>query len=210
MKSINVYFDKVYCINLTKRLDRLTSATQEFQKNNIIFERYPAIDGNQLQPNNYMKLGEFGCLLSHVSVLRNAKENEYEKILITEDDIEFSENFTDRFFEYIKDLPDDWDMFYLGANHALCNKYETNPPIHISNNIYKVNHAYAAHAYAVNMKCYNLVYKNLIEFKHPVDVVYSKIQSKLNVYLFRPHLAWQKPGYSDIMNSDVNYNFLKN
>ena len=39
--------------------------------------------------------------------------------------------------------------------------------------------------------------------------MYSKIQKNLEVYVFRPHLAWQSEGYSDILETNVDYSFLK-
>ena len=49
------YFDKVYCINLDRRLDRWIKVSEIFKKNRFTnIERFPAIDGKDL--NNTTKL----------------------------------------------------------------------------------------------------------------------------------------------------------
>jgi len=149
-----------------------------------------------------------GCIKSHLNILLYCQKNNIKNVLITEDDVEFCQNFNDKFFQYSKELPN-WDMLYFGANHALCNPYESNPPIKITDHVYKVMHAYSTHAYAVNSSCYQYLIDRISKMTHPLDVIYSHIQKNLNVYLFRPHLAWQSEGYSDIIETNVDYSFLK-
>jgi glycosyl transferase family 25 len=209
MKTLNDYFDKIYCINLDRRKDRWNTVKTQFEKHNIEVLRFDAIDGKNLNPNPYLSLGALGCLISHLSILKDAYENNFDKILITEDDVEFCDNLNFKFFQYENQLPK-WDILYFGANHALCNSYEPNPPIKISENIYKVEHAYALHCYCVNKSCYKTLIETISRMDSPVDVIISKIQKELNVYVFRPHLAWQSSGYSDIMETNVDYSFLKN
>jgi glycosyl transferase, family 25 len=209
MKTLNDYFEKIYCINLTKRSERWESAKKQFLNNNITTTRYEAIDGNQYDLVNNLKPGELGCLLSHLNILKECQKNNIENVLITEDDVEFCEDLNEKFFHYQKELPE-WDILYLGANHALCNPYESNPPIKITEHVYKVIHAYSTHAYAVNKSCYQYLIDHISSMTNSLDVMYSKIQKELKVYLFRPHLAWQSDGYSDIMEKNVDYSFLKN
>jgi glycosyl transferase family 25 len=209
MKTLNDYFDKIYCINLDRRKDRWDTVKTQFQKHNIEVLRFNAIDGKNLNPNPYLSPGALGCLMSHLSILKDAYENDFDKILITEDDVEFCDDLNLKFFEYEKKLPK-WDILYFGANHALCNPYESNPPIKISENIYKVKHAYALHSYSVNKSCYEKLIECISKMDAPIDVIISRIQKELDVYLFRPHLAWQSSGYSDIMETNVDYSFLKN
>lgn len=208
MNTLNDYFEKIYCINLAKRTERWESVKKQFLNNNITAIRYEAIDGNQYNSVNNLKLGELGCLLSHLNILTECQKNNTENVLITEDDVEFCENFNSKFFEYILELSN-WDMLYLGANHALCNPYENNPPIKVTEHMYKVLHAYSTHAYAVNKSCYQYLIDHISKLTNPLDVMYSTIQKNLEVYIFRPHLAWQSEGYSDILEANVNYSFLK-
>jgi glycosyl transferase family 25 len=209
MNTLNDYFEKIYCVNLAKRHERWESAKQQFYRNNIVVERYDAVDGKLIQNTSRLKPGELGCLLSHLNILRECQKNNIKNVLIIEDDVQFCDELNEKFSSYINEVPE-WDILYLGANHALCNPYESNPPIKVSDHVYKVLHAYSTHAYAVNNGCYQYLIDNISKMTHPLDVMYSKIQRNLNVYLFRPHLAWQSNGYSDIMETNVDYSFLKN
>ena len=208
MNNLNDYFERIYCINLAKRSERWESVKKQFLNNNITAIRYEAIDGNKYDSVNGLKPGELGCLLSHLYILKECQKNNIENLLITEDDVQFCEDFNFKFFEYIKELPK-WDMLYLGANHALCNPYESNPPIKVTEHVYRVIHAYSTHAYAVNKSCYQYLIDHISNLTNPLDVMYSKIQKNLEVYIFRPHLAWQSEGYSDILEKTVDYSFLK-
>ena len=208
MNNLNDYFERIYCINLAKRSERWESVKKQFLNNNITAIRYEAIDGNKYDSVNGLKPGELGCLLSHLNILKECQKNNIENLLITEDDVQFCEDFNFKFFEYIKELPK-WDMLYLGANHALCNPYESNPPIKVTEHVYRVIHAYSTHAYAVNKSCYQYLIDHISNLTNPLDVMYSKIQKNLEVYIFRPHLAWQSEGYSDILETNVDYSFLK-
>lgn len=209
MTTVNDYFEKIYCVNLAKRPERWESAKKQFSKHNIHVERYDAVDGKTIGNIPTLKPGELGCLISHLDILMNCQKNNIKNVLITEDDVQFCENFNSKFSQYLKELPE-WDMLYFGANHALCNPYESNPPIKITDHVYRILHAYSTHAYAVNSTCYQYLIDHLSKMTHPLDVMYSRIQRDLKVYLFRPHLAWQSEGYSDIMETNVDYSFLKN
>lgn len=208
MITLNNYFEKIYCINLERRKDRWESVKNEFIKNEIIVEKYNAIDGKIITNSSQLKDGEVGCLLSHLNILIDCQKNKVKNVLILEDDVQFCDDLNVKFSQYIKELPD-WDMLYFGANHALCNPYENNPPIKITNHIYRILHAYSTHAYAVNQNSYQYLIDNISKMMYPLDVTYSRIQKDLRVYLFRPHLAWQSEGYSDIMEVNVDYSFLK-
>lgn len=206
---INRYFDKIYCVNLRRRTSRWEKSLEEFQKHNLFVKRFNAVDGNTHPKHPVLKPGEVGCLLSHLNIIKKSKESGFKKVLIFEDDVEFSDNLVESFREYLKELPLNWDMLYFGANHALCNPYESNPPIQITEHVYKVVHAYSTHAYAINETAYDRIISHIEKMTNPLDVMYSQIQKELNVYLFRPHLAWQRNGYSDIIGKEVDYSFLK-
>lgn len=208
LSILNDYFDEIYCINLNKRPDRWETVQREFSKHHLGVTRFPAIDGDLMYKNPNLKPGEFGCLLSHRSILEIAYSKKHKNILILEDDVEFHEDLNKKFSCFISQVPT-WDLLYFGANHSLCNSYETIEPIKVSDNVYQLNHGYALHAYAVNLECYASLMSGLTKMNQPIDVLYSNLHKTLKCFVFRPHLAWQRPGYSDIMKSQVNYDFLK-
>ena len=65
-----------YVINLERRSDRLESITNEMNYIGWEFELFNAVDTNS----------HVGCSLSHIEILKIAKERNYESVLIIEDD----------------------------------------------------------------------------------------------------------------------------
>ena len=203
-QSINEYFDNIYCINLDRRPDRWDEIKSEIDKNGLIVERVLGVDGN---PNNIEKNpgvleGDVGCTLSHYNIILDAKKRGLEKVLVLEDDAIFIDDLNVKFEEFIKQLPDDWDMVYFGGNHQI-------PLIPITENIFKVTKTWTTHAYAIRNTLFDVVIDLHGQGKKQVDVYYADIQPRFNCYVFKPHLAWQRDGFSDIRNAHMSYPFLK-
>lgn len=201
---INEYFDNIYCVNLDRRPDRWEQVKSEIDKHGLIVERFSAVDGN---PNNIEKEpgildGEIGCTLSHYNIILDAKKRGFDKILVLEDDVVFVDDLNAKFEEFIKQLPEDWDMVYFGGNHQL-------PITPVNNNIFKITKTWTTHAYAIKSNLFDVVAELHRQCKKQVDVYYAEIQPKYNCYVFKPHLAWQRDGFSDIRNSHMSYPFLK-
>lgn len=141
-----IFFNKVECINLDSRPDRwnmcLTLAN-EYEINN--FNRFKAIEC--FGPIDKLKLNRLGCALSFYEILTQARANNLRNVLIFEDDFFFLFNKQDTFLKLQKslsDLPDNWDMFYLGAN---VHDGHISPPISkFSDNLIKLESAYALHS----------------------------------------------------------------
>jgi hypothetical protein len=189
--TINSVFDKVYCINLDKRTDRWESAQTEFEKNGIIVERVSAIEG-----------GANGLLETNKKIFQDAIENNYESILILEDDVEFIDNLQEKFSDAYPNVPQHWNMLYFGGNHVF------GQPVPINDYVSVPQKTLASHAIAYKKNAYQKMLDILIT-NEPVDVIFSNNLIYFNAFLFFPHLAWQKPGHSDIMNYYVNYDFLR-
>jgi len=201
--NINSYFNKAYCINLDERKDRWLSASAEFQKHSLKVERYSAIKGN---PNNIpakVSDGCVGCILSHLNIIKDAKKNKYSQVAVFEDDVIFADDLNKQFIEFYKQVPKDWDMVYFGGNH---NNTTLNK---ISTNVAKVTNTYTTHAYLIKDTIYDAVINLFAKPTHEADVLYAMIQKKFNCYVLVPHLAWQADGYSDILNQEIEYGFLK-
>lgn len=200
MKTLNDYFEKIYCINLDKRPDRWELVQKEFDKHEINVTRYSAVDGQTLTIpiTPFETMGQLGCLLSQLDVITKAKHDNLSSVLIMEDDVVFCDNFNEQLKLKMESLPVDWNMLFFGANHII-------PPIKINEHIGRLQRAYSAHCYAINSNVYDLILKGLERLKEPLDVTYANIQPFINAYVVNPHLVWQRPGYSDICENDVDY-----
>ena len=124
---------KTFVINLERRKDRLEkfmnkNGEQLKQLNPEIFK---AVDGSRLKPTNKLlklfetsdfqsRVGLVGCACSHIMLWLNClKSNEYDTMLILEDDCELAPNFTLKLQNVLQQAPfisdkPIWDIIYLG------------------------------------------------------------------------------------------------
>jgi GR25 family glycosyltransferase involved in LPS biosynthesis len=210
MITLNDYYQNIFCINLDRRTDRWSECIDEFKKHNLQVQRFSAVDGNDLRSLPGLTKGNVGAIYSHRAVIQHAKDSNFENILILEDDIEFHDDMNKLFSEYIKELPSDWDMLFFGANHSQNNVWMVDPLIQVTDHVYKIIRSYANHCYVVKHTAYDKLIDALSRKDKPNDVLVSDVQKELNCYLFRPHLAWQRPSYSDLQEEFADYSFLKN
>ena len=103
---------KVIYINLNKRTDRKEKIEKELNDFGLDYERFEAIE------TPIPGFGTVGCGLSHLAVLKLAKERNYENVLILEDDFTFlvsKEEFQYQLTEFFK-LKLDYDTCFLAYN----------------------------------------------------------------------------------------------
>jgi hypothetical protein len=201
---INDYFNRVFCVNLDRRTDKWELCEKEFAKHNLTVTRLSAIDGNTVPYEGRLPAGAVGNAMSHARILRIAKEENLQSVLIFEDDVEFVERLQDKFNLWVNQLPKDWQLLYLGGNHNWVHDIPLCAP-----NLMKITNTYATHAYAVRNTLFDLVIERLEALSTEGDVIMAEIQKVSNSYCFRPHLAYQRPGISDVFNVYVDYSFLK-
>lgn len=201
--DINEYFDKIYCINLDRRLDRWIKTVEQFKYFNIRVERFSAIDGDVLNfeqeglISDLSDLGlienknALGCLLSHLKVIEDAKKKNYKKILIFEDDILISKEFKDRIKE-CKNI--NWSILYLGASQFNWDN------IDLSSKFYECENTLGTFAYAIDHELFDEVIETLKNSKKSVDNSMAEIQSrhKKKCLTYFPNIV-----ISDVNDSDI-------
>lgn len=197
------YFDEALCINLLKRDDRWEQFIKEADTHSLSIGFWSAIDGNKLDYAGPLKKGIIGCAMSHRNIIQSAQEAGLKSILILEDDVEFDPELNEKFTEWIKEVPDDWDMLYLGGNH------NAKTITKCSDHLMRCTNTYTTHAYAVKNTIYDLILDHLQNIDKELDIIYADIQKQCNAYCFTPRLAWQREGYSDVLDQNVNYGFLR-
>ena len=99
-----------FYINLESRPDRQIYVEEELKKIGIKADRFNAIK----LPN-----GALGCSMSHLKCIEMAKENDWDHILIVEDDIHFLNhdlfmNQINKFFSLHKN----WDVVLIAGNNV--------------------------------------------------------------------------------------------
>jgi GR25 family glycosyltransferase involved in LPS biosynthesis len=204
---LDEFFDHIYCINLDRREDRWQESLEEFLKNDIKdVERFSATDGTLIPRDGYpgnMKSGDIGSLLTHQRIFADAIENDYNNFLLVEDDVQFIENFSNLFSEAINDLPEDWQIFYLGGNHNL------GSPSPITERIALANRTLATHSISFKKEIYFDVL-NLLNSNEPNDVTYANNLYRFKSFVCYPPLSWQRPSWSDVENTYADHVHLRN
>ncbi|WP_416670001.1 glycosyltransferase family 25 protein [Egbenema bharatensis] len=112
------FFDKAYIINLPERFDRREAMKQELKRlgsvespEKVIF--FPAI--KPADRGKFPSVGSRGCFLSHLEVLREAKKQKLNNLLIMEDDLSFTRFLIEQQNAIVNELQQlDWDFAYLG------------------------------------------------------------------------------------------------
>ena len=107
--------------------------------------------------------------------------------------------------EMVADLPDNWDVFYFGAV-----AHFSTP--HMGGNVYKVREAYLDHAVGYNKRIFQKFVDELKKMGVPCDAAMVKVYygdraenlSDHNAYYIKPGIAYQRAGYSNNDNAEVD------
>lgn len=205
MENFTNKFDKIYCVNLTRRPDRWDEVQKEFERVGLSgIERYEAIDGSTYDwshVNSHLLVGELGLIETHINIIKDAIENKYDSVLIFEDDVLFTNEFSN-VDAYMDALPSDWEMLYIGGNHGY-----GRPPYLINDKILRLNRTYTTHAIALKSSLFETVLAITEKRGKQIDVYYADLHETNNVYGFYPNLAIQRTDFSDIQNRLVSYSF---
>lgn len=175
---------KTKIINLAKRADRWEAVQLEVQKFGIIdYERFDAIEGGYMGFNRSV---------------HKALEGESE-LLLLEDDCVFDATMETMFLAK-SELPDDWDLMYLGANlKSKVNQY--------SEHLYTLTDAWTSHAILYSDKGAKWCYEN---FDPEEGAIYDEwlrtiAQRRLKCFVMFPMIAFQADGWSDIWGANAVY-----
>jgi len=201
MNYINNYIEKVVYINLAKRGDRRDHMEKLLAEYDIAADRFEAIE----HPN-----GLYGCGLSHLEVLKMARDNGWRNVLILEDDIVF--NVSSQSFE--KNIE---RLFVEGPEFDVCMldiNLQRSKPV-VQDWLIRVLYAHCAGAYIVQGHYYQAII-DLYEWGLPLllqtgmhwiyanDAVWERLQEMDWWITFREQICEQMGGYSDTKNMVVS------
>lgn len=132
--SLNTFFDHIYIVTLPRAKDRQAliavnlkglnfSFFEGFDKNDFIV---PELIANGVfdkeksskvhRYNKKMTPGQIGCAWSHRAIYQDIIANNYNKVLILEDDV-YTNTDVNRLFDLmITELPKNWELLYLDYN----------------------------------------------------------------------------------------------
>jgi hypothetical protein len=166
--------------------------------------RIPAVDGQAAPapPHWSGTPGAYGCLLSHLRAVREARELGAHAVLVFEDDVAFDERLRENFRTYFAQVPDDWDMLHFGVLHL-------DEPRAVSENVRRISRAYSTYAYAMRRTVFDAFIELNSRSGDAVDINNHSLQSKYACYCFTPHLAWVEDDGSDVQERQKNHWYLR-
>jgi GR25 family glycosyltransferase involved in LPS biosynthesis len=231
----------VYLINLGKRNDRLEKCSKMLNTQHINFNRFSAIapDLSKIKDDilwnrssrNFCRrdrrrrkdkytIGALGCKMSHYYVIKKAKENNLDYVIILEDDIIFNQNYLDN----KKDIDDNilklineqhqWDVIYIGGN-CLRGKYKQNRNKYsfrsyeeeeidklsvINKYCIKVDAVNTTLGYIVNKSMFDQLLNKIPNSGLEIDTFYNQNLLNNKVYKINPEIFYQNFNDSDICN----------
>jgi glycosyl transferase family 25 len=108
----------IVVINLPFRSDRRSEFAAQLEHLGLSFDQpqvriFEAIRPDA--PDGFPSIGARGCFFSHLGILREAVATGQDRILICEDDLDFTPNFLSQLPDLIASLKaDNWSIFYGG------------------------------------------------------------------------------------------------
>jgi len=201
MDSIEDVKHAVY-INLKSRPDRKEHVEQQMKNIGVNAQRFNAIQ---------LENGAVGCSMSHLKCLEIAKKNDWDHVMIVEDDILFLnpglfKNQLNKFLQKHKEF----DVLLIAGNNL--------PPYQkIDDSCIKVFRCQTTTGYIVRKHYYETLIANMREgikllvsnpahhVLYAVDKYWFKLQEKDSWYLITPLSVTQREDYSDIEKRQTNY-----
>lgn len=201
MNSISDIKHALY-INLKSRTDRKQHAESQLKTIGVTAARFDAVK---------LTNGALGCSMSHLKCLELAKKNNWEHVLIVEDDITFlnPELFKIQFTAFLSKHKE-YDVILIAGNNM--------PPYEsIDQTCVKVSTCQTTTGYLVMSHYYDTLIENyrngilkLINSPenhqfYAIDKYWFELQRKDKWYLIIPLTVTQQEGYSDIEKRPTNY-----
>ena len=209
---MSAVFDMIYYINMDKDVDRNENMIKLFK--DLKLDTYTRIKGEKVDYRDYDEStyrnfnkrdekylnGALGCRLSHINLVKHAKENNYERILVLEDDVwvdpalDLNQMLTLNYWNIINS-----DMCYFGGMVEQ----------HMRNQIV------CTHAFSLNQRTYDDILNMCDASGMEVDNFYAKVlqhmsrndrpQGKYTINQVFPFNAFQQNSefQSNIQNKEL-------
>lgn len=193
-----------FFINLERRGDRREQFEKEASRMGIEVERFQAIAH---------QVPAIGCLMSHLAVMKLARERNYERVCIFEDDFEFVVS-KEEFNTTLAAIPEDFDVVMLG--------WYLNESAPYNGVFGKVLSATTTSGYIVNRKFYDTIINNFeaalslfvsnlrawnVIALYSADQYWLRIQSTAKWLHTLKRIGKQRAGHSDIVGGYVAYDY---
>jgi len=195
-----------FYINLESRPDRKQHVEEQLKQIGI----QNATRFNAIQTAN----GAIGCSLSHLKCLELAKQNNYDHILIVEDDIQFLNPplFVNQLNHFLTNHTT-WDVVLVAGNNIPPYKVIDDSCVQISKCQTTTGYMVQKHYYDTLMHNIKTGIQKLMKepekhIMYAIDKYWFQLQGKDSWYLITPLTVTQREDYSNIEKKHTNYTSL--
>ena len=189
-----------YCLNLDKNPGRWQKCIPEFIKVGIDYVDQIVTHADEGDAR-YLSFNK-----AHYDAIKRGYDTG-EPFCIFEDDIAFDDIFWKRIEEASHQLPENWDLLYLGANITGSDTMQWQMPMKATSNLCRLFNAWMTHAIVYSNAGAKWVLDNFNPDTFPVYDEWLRVNAMPNreVYITNPMICYQVPGYSDVSLSEVAY-----
>ena len=147
------YFKNIWCISAFPK-ESLKNVLGIEKHKNLDIQMFKAVapeQHNRLFPS----IGQQGCSYSHYSVVKMAKENNWDNVMVLEDDVIFHKLFNRYMNAAMEELKEiDWDIFYAHCNNTAYVKFKI---LKAYETIQQVTSVSYMHCWCFNKRMYDTV-----------------------------------------------------
>lgn len=117
---LNQQFEKIFIITSYATSDRIESISEKLRKDNIIAEFIVSPKNRHFgsfinEPSSiHVVPAAYSLYCSMESIFLLAKMHKYDNMLVFEDDVFFSDNYDIIVYNFMQDVPIDWNILNLG------------------------------------------------------------------------------------------------
>lgn len=155
---------KIYIVHYDKLIERKKNMIEQLNKYNFDYEFISNYGKENLTQNDKKKFknlsdGEISVCLHHIECFKKIFDSEeYDYALIFEDDVILDEHFDSYLNKYINDLPENWDMLFIGDG---CNMHINSELLVKDKFIYKHNTTRCLDSYLITKKCCKIILEKM-------------------------------------------------
>jgi hypothetical protein len=147
--------------------------------------------------------GYKGCFMSHQKCIQYAKDNNFESIIVAEDDLLPAQDFENKLNDIINFLntKKDWFIYLGGATFGyreVVNKY------HNDLNLWLIREAHATHFVIYHKNSYDIFLEKDPEKWNVDNCWYNHFHALVSI----PFIATQETNFSDITNKTRNVDYF--
>lgn len=209
-----------YCISLKRSEERRVLVQRQFKRAGIEFEFFDAVDRNDLilpelsdkdnVPRTFKQgTGIMACMLSHLKLMKRARKQGLDAIVVFEDDIVVSDDFNDRMM-YMERLEGfDFDILSLGGHFPGVTTMAGAAHGTDWNHIYQIISLNGTYGYIITAKAMDFCIRNL-HYGFGIDQFFGDhLYRRFKSYAFVPFLVGARPCKSEIVGVHCDYDNTK-